>query len=243
MMTEAAAAHGSDRYARLVRRKPGLQGPVSALDSAVRLQRQFELIFAANRDAFRDARVLDLMSSTGFWSLAALDAGARHVVGVESAIGQIEAARKAFSECGVDAKSYRFMNSEPQAAFRSFEPRAFDIVLCHGYLEQTDPRAFFAQLARLDVKRAILDTRISLGKGPIVRARQRPADELNGKTSRYSSILSVPNHELITFFCDYFKFRWRLIIGKEVVLSDWTGLNDYKQDQRRTYLLERLTKD
>ena len=76
MMTETAAAHDSNRYERLVRRKPGSPGLASALDSATRLQRQFEVIFAANRDAFRDARVLDLMSSTGFWSLAALDAGA-----------------------------------------------------------------------------------------------------------------------------------------------------------------------
>jgi hypothetical protein len=243
MMTETAAAHDSNRYERLVRRKPGAAGPAPGLDSAARMQRQFEVIFAANRDAFRDARVLDLMSSTGFWSLAALDAGARHVVGVEPTIGQIEAAKKAFSECGVDAKSYRFMNSEPPAALRSFDPGAFDTVLCHGYFEQTDPRVFFAQLARLEVKRAILDTRISLGKGPIVRARQRPADELKGKTNRFSSILSIPNHELITFFCDYFKFRWRLINGKEVALSNWTGLGDYKQDQRRTYLLERSATD
>jgi hypothetical protein len=243
MMTETAPAHDSNRYQRLVRRKPGSPGPAPALDNAARLQKQFEVIFAANRDAFRDARVLDLMSSTGFWSLAALDAGARHVVGVEPAVGQIEAAKRAFSEYGVDAKSYRFMNSEPQAALRSFEPGALDVVLCHGYFEQTDPRVLFAQLARLEVKRAILDTRISLGKGPIVRARQRPADELKGKTSRYNSILSVPNHELITFFCDYFKFRWRLINGKDVAVSDWTGLSDYKQDQRRTYLLERSATD
>jgi hypothetical protein len=242
-MVETAAAHGSDRYERLLRRKPGSPGSAPALDGAARLQRQFELIFAPNRDAFRDARVLDLMSSTGFWSLAALDAGARHVVGVEPAISEIEAAERAFSECGVDAKSYRFMNSEPAPALRSFDPGAFDVLLCHGYLEQTDPRMFFGQLARLKIKRAVLDTRIALGKGPIVRARQRPADELNGKTSRYGSILSVPNHELITFFCDYFKFRWRLIIGKEVALSDWTGLGDYKQDQRGAYLLERAATD
>ena len=75
MMTETAAAHDSNRYQRLVRRKPGSPGPAPALDNAARLQRQFEIIFSANRDAFRDARVLDLMSATGFWSLAALGRG------------------------------------------------------------------------------------------------------------------------------------------------------------------------
>ena len=82
MMNETAAAQDSNRYQRLVRRKPGSPGPASAPDNAARLQRQFEVIFAANRDAFLDARVLDLMSSTGFWSLAALDAGARQLSGL-----------------------------------------------------------------------------------------------------------------------------------------------------------------
>ena len=180
----------SNRYQRLVRKKPGSPGPASAPDNAARLQRQFEVIFAPNRDAFRDARVCGPHELDGILeSSRRLTRGARHVVGVEPAIGQIEAAKRAFSECGVDAKSYQFMNSEPQAALRSFDPGAFDVVLCHGYFEQTDSRVFFAQLARLEVKRAILDTRISLGKGPIVRARQRPADELKGRASQFSSIL------------------------------------------------------
>jgi SAM-dependent methyltransferase len=244
MMNEIAMAHDSNRYDRLVRRKPGLPGAAPAPDNAVRLRRQFETIFAANRDALRGARVLDLVSSSGFWSLAALDAGAAYVVGVEPAIGQIESAKRAFSDYGVDAKSYRFVNSEAAAALRSFDPGAFDVVLSHGYFEQTDPRQFFSQLTRLEIKRAILDTRISVGKGPIVRLKQRSADELKGKAGgRYSTILSVPNPELITFFCDYFKFQCRLIVGKTVALSDWAGLNDYQQDQRRAYLLERLAAD
>jgi hypothetical protein len=94
-------------------------------------------------------------------------------------------------------------------------------------------------LTRLQIKRAVLDTRISIGKGPIVRLKQRSADEAKAKTGgRISSVLSIPNHELITFFCDYFKFQWRLIFGKTTALSDWTGLSDYEHDHRRAYILE-----
>ena len=238
-MNVTAAAQSSNRYDRLVRRKSASTGSESAPENAVRLQRQFEIIFSGNREAFQGARVLDLMSASGFWSLAALDAGARHVVAVEPSIGLIESAKRAFTEYAVDAGSYRFVNSDVTAALRSFEPGAFDLVLCHGYFEQTDPRQFFSQLTRLQIKRAVLDTRISIGKGPIVRLKQRSADEAKAKTTgRFSSVLSIPNHELITFFCDYFKFQWRLIIGKTTALSDWTGLSDYEQDHRRAYLLE-----
>jgi Methyltransferase domain len=241
-MNESSMAHGSNRYERLVRRKPGLSAPAG--ESPVRLQRQFEIIFSGNRDVFQGARALDLLSSSGFWSLATLDAGARHVVGVEPSIGQIEAAKRTFVEYSVDTGSYRFENSEVTAALRSFEPGAFDLVLSHGYFEQTDPRLFFSHLIRLEIKRVILDTRISIGKGPIVRLRQKSADDLKAKPAgRYNSVLSIPNHELITFFCDYFKFHWRLINGKTIALSDWTGLADYEQDHRRTYLLERSAID
>ena len=238
-MNVTAAAQSSNRYDRLIRRKPASTGSDSAPENAARLQRQFEIIFSGNREAFQGTRVLDLMSGSGFWSLAALDAGAKHVVAVEPAIGLIESAKRAFTEYAVGAGSYRFVNSDVTAALRSFEPGAFDLVLCHGYFEQTDPRQFFSQLTRLRVKRAVLDTRISIGKGPIVRLKQRPADEAKAKTAgRFSSVLSIPNHELITFFCDYFKFQWRLIIGKTTALSDWTGLSDYEHDHRRVYLLE-----
>jgi predicted RNA methylase len=245
MMNESAPARGPNRYDRLVRRKPG-GGPGSAspLENPARLQRQFDIIFSSNRDAFQGARALDLMSGSGFWSLAALDAGASHVVAVEPAIGQIEFAKKAFSEYGVAAQSYRFDNSDVTAALRSFEPGAFDVVLCHGYFEQTDPRPFFSQLTRLRVKRVVLDTRISIGKGPIVRLKQKSPDEAKAKAAaRYSPVLSIPNHELITFFCDYFKFNCRLILGKTVALSNWTGLSDYEQDHRHAYLLERAATD
>ena len=86
-MNVAAAAQSSNRYDRLVRRKSPSTGSESAPENAARLQRQFEIIFSGNRGAFQGARVLDLMSRSGFWSLAALDAGARHVVAVEPSIG------------------------------------------------------------------------------------------------------------------------------------------------------------
>jgi hypothetical protein len=240
MMDETAGAKDSNRYYRLGPRTDGSSGLESASSNPARLQRQFDIIFAGNRGVFLGARVLDLMSSSGFWSLAALDAGARHVVGVERSTGQIEATKKAFGEHRVDVGSYKFMQGDTASTLRSLDPGSFDLVLCHGYFERSDPRQFFGQLNRLQIARVMLDTRISVGKGPIVRLKQRSGEELSEKSkSRSNSILSIPNHELITFFCDYFQFNWREVLGKTSKLSDWTGLDDYEQDRRRTYLLER----
>jgi hypothetical protein len=180
-----------------------------------------------------------LMSSMGFWSLAALDAGAAHVVGLENRPKVVEAATAAFAACHIPAESYQFINSEPFAALRSFAPGSFDLVLCHGFLERSDPRFFFQQLSRLQVKRVILDTRLIRGKGPIIRLVQRAGDAGRRKAeSRYNAMLSVPNHELVTFFCDYFKFRYREIDWKTMGITDWQGVTDYQNDRRRVYVLE-----
>ena len=67
-MNIPAAAQSSNRYDGLMRRKSAPTGSDSAPENAVRLQRQFEIIFSGNREAFQGARVLDLMSASGFWS-------------------------------------------------------------------------------------------------------------------------------------------------------------------------------
>lgn len=239
-MNEIAMFHDATRSDGIAQRKSVPNGETLTPGAALRLQRQLEIIFSGNPDAFRGARVLDLKSSSGLWSLAALGAGAKHVVAVEPGKALLESARKTFNEHKVDAASYLFVNSEVGSALRSFEPCAFDVLVSHGYFEQSDPRAFFSQLNRLQIKRVLIDTKISVGKGPIVRLRNRSPDEAELKPmNRYNAILSIPNHELITFFCDYFKFSWRFVLGKTTELSDWTGLSDYERGHHSTYLLER----
>ena len=86
-------------------------------------------MFSGNRDALQGAGVLDLVGALRFWSLVALDAGARHVVAVEPSIGLIKSAEGAFAEYAVDARSCQFVNPDVTAALRWFEPGAFDLVL------------------------------------------------------------------------------------------------------------------
>ena len=61
---------------------------------AKRLRHRYEAIIGKNRDLFRNARVLISIVAMARWSYAALDAGAAHVVGVESERAQVEVAQK-----------------------------------------------------------------------------------------------------------------------------------------------------
>jgi len=239
-MNQISGSHFFDRYDRFIKNARAATGPESDISDATRLRHRYNAIVTHNRELFQGARVLDLMSSFGFWCLAALDAGAAHVVGVEAARKPAEAAKKAFADLPLKPASYQFINSEIFAALRNFDPKSFDVVLCHGFLERADPRVLFQQLSRLRAKHVILDTRIVRGKGPIVRLMDRSGAAVVKKgAARYNSILSVPNHELITFFCDYSQFSCRQIDWKAAGITDWAGVTDYQKDTHRTYVLER----
>jgi hypothetical protein len=239
-MNQPGEAHFFERYDRFIKNAAATASPESGLANIARLRRQYDVFVASNRELFKGARVLDIRSSHGFWSLAALDAGAAHVVGVEASQQAAEAARKAFAEYPFNPEAYQFSSAATSAALRNFDPGEFDLVLCHGFLERSDPRFLFHQLVRLRVKHVVLDTRIVRGKGPIIRLVERSGDAVKAKgPARYASILSVPNHELITFFCDYAQYRWRQIDWKTLGITDWASITDYAQDRRRTYVLER----
>jgi hypothetical protein len=210
--------------------------------NVARLHHRYQAIITHNFDLFRNARVLDILSADGCWSMAALDAGARCVVGVDVSRTAIEEAGKIFSEyyC-IDTNVYQFIHSDVFAALRSMSPEAFDLILCQNGCELLDPRVLFGYFERLRPKHVILDTGISRGEGPVTRFALKLRDESAPKaTGRYAAILATPNHEMITLLCEYFKFRWRLIEWKTMGIADWTGIHDYERDRRRTYVLDRL---
>lgn len=230
MNNVVAGKHFFDRRERFIKKGS------PAAENVARLRHQYEAIVTRNRDLFRGARVLDLMSSHGFWSLAAIDAGASHVTGIDPSREAVEAAKQGFAEYPIDTKSYQFINSPVPKALRGLKPDAIDLVLCHGFLELVDPRFFFKQMARLRPKHIILDTRVVRGQGRIVRFALRSGEAPAG---RYKNITTIPNHDLIAFLCDYFQFRLHQIDWQTMGITNWTGIADYESDRRRTYVLDR----
>jgi trehalose 2-sulfotransferase len=230
--TAATDEHFFDRYDRLIESLPEGTNSATGFIDAIRLRRRYDAIISQNRELLHNARVLDIMSSHGFWSLAALDAGAAHVVGIEASRKQVETAEKNFTEFGIKSESYRFVASGIFAALETFEPETFGVVLCKGFFELSYFPEFFRHLSRLRPKHVILDTRTAPGFGPVARFAVT--------TGSNRTIISTPNHELIAFLCEP-EFRWRLINWKTMGVTDWTGVQDYASDRHRTYVLDRLS--
>lgn len=223
------ALHFFDRYDRF-----GSSG------DAMRARHRYDAIVSYNYELFHDARVLNLYSGDGRWCMAALDAGAAYVVGVEPSRKSVEAARSIFIEYGIASEAYKFIDSDINAALKSTSAGLFDLILCSQAFELSDPRVFFSHLYRLGPKHVILDTSISRGDGPIMRFDFKMRDASAPKGSRRrGAIVAAPNHELIVFLCEYFRFGWRLIDWQALGITDWSGIHDYERGRRRTYVLDR----
>ena len=225
-----AAAHFFDRHNKFARSVPAGAASATGFFDLIRLRRRYDVILAGNRDLFFNARVLDVMSSQGFWTLAALDAGAAHVVGVEPASTLVETANKYFAKNDIRSNSYQCVNSELFSALENFEPGSFDLIFCHDSLEQYDISRFFMHVKRLRPKQLILDTGMVSGEGALVRF-----------SLSVDGIIGYPNHQLIMFLCDTFGFKWRLVDWRAQGISDWTGIHEYERDHRRTYIFDRTS--
>ncbi len=226
--SQVPAANFFDRHNKFAKSVPAGAASATGFFDLIRLRRRYEVIVAGNRNLFQNARVLDVMSGPGFWTLAALDAGAAHVVGVEPAAPLVESANKYFVKNDVSSNSYQFINADLFSALENLEHEPFDLIFCHDSLEQHDISRFFTHVKRLQPKQLILDTGMVSGEGPLVRF------SLN-----VDGIIGYPTHQLIMFLCDTFGFKWRLVDWRAQGISDWTGIHEYERDHRRTYILDR----
>jgi LPS sulfotransferase NodH/2-polyprenyl-3-methyl-5-hydroxy-6-metoxy-1,4-benzoquinol methylase len=232
-MDEKAEGHFFERYAEFAHGEH---------PRPLRLRRRYDAIIGRNRELFENARVLDIGSGDGLWCMAALDAGATSVIGIEPNKKRADVAKSKFAQLGIKATSCQFVNLQMFQALQRFRPDEFDLVLCTGFLEQTDPRYFFDHMRRLRPKHVVVDTGIAPGMNPVMRFSLKQRDEAASQSTPLSaSILSTPTHELIAFLCDVYGFRWEAIDFQAMGITDWTGIRDYERERRRTYVLELAT--
>ena len=123
-------------------------------------------------------RVLDLGCNAGFWSLAAVEAGAELVgVGIDGRQMHVEQANLVFEAKGIDRARYEFLRGDVFATELDDEP--FDIVLCLGLLYHvSNPFGLMERIAAWSDDLVVIDTTLStLVGGPFFRlASQNPDD-------------------------------------------------------------------
>lgn len=134
-----------------------------------RLNLRHQAIFGENADLFPGARVLDIASHDGRWSMAALEAGAAHVLGIEARPELTEHADRTMRGYDVAADRYRFVAGDVFEVLATERPEV-DVVLCLGFLYHTLRHTeLFTLIRRTGARHLVIDTEIHRSDEPVVR--------------------------------------------------------------------------
>ena len=137
---------------------PQFYGTSRTAPGRERLNLRYEAIFAENKDLFEGARVLDIASHDGRWSLAALANGAKSVVGIEARESLVSHAADNLRTYGYDDDQFRFVVGDVHEVLRA-EDFEVDVVLCLGFLYHTlRYNELFHGIRRTNAPNLIIDT-------------------------------------------------------------------------------------
>jgi hypothetical protein len=177
----------------------------------------------ANADILRGRSVVDIASHDGRWSYAALEAGARSVIGVEGRMRMVKRARATFEQKGVPPDTYEFLRGD--AHRRVFDKRVQgEVVMCLGFLYHTARYVeLMAGIATTGAEYIIIDTRVITGvEGPLVQLQTegtgRSAMAIRDRYALGKRVISAtPSEEALVFLLD--------AIGYDVDhRTDWIAL-------------------
>jgi ubiquinone/menaquinone biosynthesis C-methylase UbiE len=218
----SASAPGSRRATMFFDAFPRFYSTSETTPYRGRLNLRYEAIFTENKDVLEGARVLDIASHDGRWSLAAIKSGAAHVLGVEGKESLVAAAEANFQHYGVDRSRYEFV-AQDIFTFLARERPPVDVVLCLGFLYHTlRYNELLSHIRAMNPTALIIDTSITpAGAFPIIHVRVEPvAVEANAVADAYShgdQVLSGrPSLDGLALMLAAYDFRVER-------LSDWGG--------------------
>jgi SAM-dependent methyltransferase len=212
----------------------GVSTPVS--DRAqINRQRQryayfFERLLTAAGGSLRGRRVLDLGCNAGFWSLAAHDAGADFVMGIDFNEEYIEQARLVFEASGVDSHSHQFQQGD---VFTQQLDRGFDVVLCLGLIDQVDrPVELFQLMAATGAELIVIDSNVSRAYTSLFElttlynTRDVPGDGL----------ALIPSRQAVADLANRHGYE---TVALALEITDPAGMSAYRRERRCAFICSR----
>jgi SAM-dependent methyltransferase len=181
-------------------------------------------------------RVLDLGCNAGFWSLAALEAGADFVLGVEGRQTYIDQAELVFEANAVDRARYRFLVGDLFSLDLQGDA-PFDIVLCLGLLYHVSkPMSLFERIGAWSSDILVIDTTLSLLPGAHLRIVEEKPDE--PLTAVDHVIAFVPTRQAVAKLAREVGYSVAMLRPR---FASWEGAGDYRVGSRRAFVCSKQT--
>jgi SAM-dependent methyltransferase len=226
-------------------RFPRFLETTETIPSRSRLNARWRAIIGWNAALLAGRRVLDLGCHDGRWSFAALDADARHVIGIEARAHLVKKAAENFNHYGVPTGSYDFVTGDAIEALRALKPASIDVVMCLGFFYHTlEHMRLLLEARRLGAEYIIIDTSISAAKEPIVAlAFESTEDTRNavdyGLTGNNKALVGAPSRSGLLAMLDYAGYQADFFDWQNNAVGDWTDLPDYAAHLRVTVRAQR----
>jgi SAM-dependent methyltransferase len=177
-------------------------------------------------------RVLDLGCNAGFWSLAAIEAGADFVLGVDGRQMHIDQANLVFEAKRVEKTRFRFQMADVFKLDLSDE-EPFDIVLCLGlFYHVSKPFELMERISAWNSDLLVIDTSLDRTPGTYFRLRGQNADDPRSAVDR--DVALVPSREAVVRLARIFGYQSVKILRPR--FTNWTGSRPYKIGRRRAFI-------
>lgn len=196
-----------------------------------RQRERYRYFFAALLEltggSLRGRRVLDLGCNAGFWSLAAIEAGADFVLGVDARQSYLDQAALVFEAKGIDPSRYRF---ERANVFELALAESFDVVLCLGLMSSLcKPFELFELMSGAGAELIVIDTEVSRARLSIFEL----ARPYNTTDAVEYPLGLVPSRTAVVELASQFGFD-TLALAPDI--SDYTGMSDYRRQRRLAFI-------
>jgi ubiquinone/menaquinone biosynthesis C-methylase UbiE len=226
-------------------RFPRFLETTETIPSRSRLNARWRAIIGWNAAVLSGRRVLDLGCHDGRWSFAALEAGARHVTGIEARAHLLKKAAENFGYYGVPSGSYDFVTGEAIESLRALKVASIDVVMCLGFFYHTlEHMRLLLEAQRLGAEYIIIDTSISAAKEPIIAlAFESTEDTRNavdyGLNGNSKALVGAPSRSGLLAMLDYAGYQADFFDWQNNAVGDWTDLPDYAAHLRVTVRAQR----
>lgn len=207
-------------------------------DKGERLNERYRALIRSNIEIIREKTVLDLASHDGRWSFAALEAGARHVTGIEVRSYLVEHAIASCREYGAGDRC-RFIAGDVFDQIEHVQTDSIDTVFCFGFFYHTPHHMLLlSKIDRLNAKYLVLDTEIDPSTTDcIVRFRKekivREANSLVGQPGDPShAFVGKPSRSALETMLTSFGWTFSYYDWHRAGIKNWHGIRAYRDGWR-----------
>ncbi|MGO9489834.1 MAG: class I SAM-dependent methyltransferase [Solirubrobacteraceae bacterium] len=190
----------------------------------------FEALLRVTGGSLRGRRVLDLGCNAGFWSLAAAEAGADFVLGVDAQQSYLDQAALVFEAKQVDPDRYRF---ERGNILEHEFAENYDVVLCLGLMSHVcKPFELFEVMAGVAPELIVIDTEVSRSRLSIFEL----AAPYKAEDSVEYPLVMVPSPAAVEQLAAQFGFSSIALAPR---IGERAGMSDYLRRRRLAFICSR----